>query len=270
VLFCTGIIGSDSLFELPEYQLKQVILQKVSLAKYPAVIYFHIMIVEKCHKKRAISDTQKLQRSGEIIAAARNLLQKFDYGNITMEQIAREVQLSKATMFLYFKSKEDLFLSLAEQVIKEWSLNLNIDIMDSFLIKKNLSIDSFTELLINSVNNPVVLKIFSILDDTLEKNIDFDRAFRFKSFLKCLLSPLGETIEQFLPKLDKGDGVILLNNLFICLIGSYKVCTPSGIVEKIIQQPGMEMFKRDFTQTLTTLANCFITGFLSRKLLSNN
>jgi TetR/AcrR family transcriptional regulator len=55
---------------------------------------------------------EKEQRRAEIIEAAERLFFSKSYEDVTMDDIAREVELNKATIYLYFKNKETLFATI--------------------------------------------------------------------------------------------------------------------------------------------------------------
>ncbi|MFZ1292192.1 MAG: TetR/AcrR family transcriptional regulator [Melioribacteraceae bacterium] len=54
-------------------------------------------------------EREKLQRRQEIILAAEKVFFSKGFTNSTMDDIAAEAELSKGTIYLYFKSKEELF-----------------------------------------------------------------------------------------------------------------------------------------------------------------
>lgn len=54
---------------------------------------------------------EKEQRRNDIINAAEKLFFAKGYDDVSMNDIANEVELSKATLYLYFNNKEELFLS---------------------------------------------------------------------------------------------------------------------------------------------------------------
>jgi TetR/AcrR family transcriptional regulator len=58
-------------------------------------------------------EREKQQRREEIIQAAEKVFYSKGFERSTMDDIAREAELSKGTLYLYFKSKEDLHLSVA-------------------------------------------------------------------------------------------------------------------------------------------------------------
>lgn len=55
---------------------------------------------------------EKEQRKKEILDAAERLFFSRRYEDVSMDEIARDVELTKATLYLYFKNKEALFASI--------------------------------------------------------------------------------------------------------------------------------------------------------------
>jgi AcrR family transcriptional regulator len=50
------------------------------------------------------------KREKEIIAAAREVFRKYGYKKTTMVDIAKEIDLNQATLYHYFKNKEEIFI----------------------------------------------------------------------------------------------------------------------------------------------------------------
>ncbi len=57
-------------------------------------------------------EREKEQRRRDIINAAEKLFFSRGYDNVSMNDIASEVELSKATLYLYFEDKESLFFAI--------------------------------------------------------------------------------------------------------------------------------------------------------------
>src|SRR5262245_34142543 len=70
--------------------------------------------------KRAYSDEEKQQRQQKIIEAAQILLTQKSYYSINMDDVAKTAGLAKGTVYLYFKTKEELFLSVFELQASAW------------------------------------------------------------------------------------------------------------------------------------------------------
>ncbi|BBO73111.1 hypothetical protein DSCW_05280 [Desulfosarcina widdelii] len=60
----------------------------------------------------------KDRRRQQILIAARRVFIEKGYGCTTMESIAREAELSSGTLYLYFKSKEELYASLSVRILQ--------------------------------------------------------------------------------------------------------------------------------------------------------
>jgi TetR/AcrR family transcriptional regulator len=57
-------------------------------------------------------EREKEQRKNDIIDAAEKIFFTRGFDNATMDDVAEEAELSKATLYLYFKSKEDLHFAI--------------------------------------------------------------------------------------------------------------------------------------------------------------
>jgi AcrR family transcriptional regulator len=60
------------------------------------------------------------ERRQEIVATARELFQKKDYENTTMQDIMDALGIAKGTIYHYFKSKEELLEAVVEDAVEEY------------------------------------------------------------------------------------------------------------------------------------------------------
>lgn len=60
-------------------------------------------------------EREKIQRRNEIIQAAQKRFFQNGYDNVSMNEIAADLELSKPTLYLYFKNKDALFLEVITQ-----------------------------------------------------------------------------------------------------------------------------------------------------------
>lgn len=60
-------------------------------------------------------EREKKQRRNDILLAAENIFFGENGENKTMDDVAKEAELSKGTLYLYFKNKTDLFYAIAEK-----------------------------------------------------------------------------------------------------------------------------------------------------------
>ncbi|CAM3625063.1 TetR/AcrR family transcriptional regulator [Deinococcus frigens] len=69
---------------------------------------------------RARSLADKRQRRADILSAAEHLWTTTPYADLSMNQVASVAQLAKGTLYLYFGTKEELFLALVDSHLNAW------------------------------------------------------------------------------------------------------------------------------------------------------
>ncbi len=76
-------------------------------------------------------EREKLNRRNEILEAARKVFAEKGYETATVDDVANAAELSKGTIYLYFKSKSDLFLSTMEMGMRQVISNFTDAIADN-------------------------------------------------------------------------------------------------------------------------------------------
>ena len=74
---------------------------------------------------RARSRDEKRERRHEILGATAALFLETPYDRVTMAEVARRCGLAKGTLYLYFRTKEELFLALAERDLELFFAEVN-------------------------------------------------------------------------------------------------------------------------------------------------
>ncbi len=63
-------------------------------------------------------ERERERRKQQIIVAAKRVFSEKGFNRATMEDIAREAELSPGTLYLYFKNKEELYASLSVRILQ--------------------------------------------------------------------------------------------------------------------------------------------------------
>lgn len=64
-------------------------------------------------------EREKVRRNNEIVDAAETVIFEKGMANTTMEDIAREAELGKATIYGYYKSKDEILLAINERALNK-------------------------------------------------------------------------------------------------------------------------------------------------------
>ncbi|WP_437735956.1 TetR/AcrR family transcriptional regulator [Sorangium sp. So ce1335] len=232
--------------------------------------------------RRARKEEQKEERRRFIIDAAWQLFQETPYPEVTMAQVAERTRLAKGTLYLYFTTKEELFLAVVDQELAKWFDDVNIHLahfggceVDEGAARPRASrarrgasaasgedaAASIASILSTSlVARGAMTRLLSILHSVLEQNVSYEAALRFKLSLLAHVERTGALLELCLPSLAPGQGGPLLIRMYALLIGMRQVCDPSDVIRDIRSRPEMGLFRIDFGDELRISFASLLSG----------
>ncbi|MBE3561414.1 MAG: TetR family transcriptional regulator [Ktedonobacteraceae bacterium] len=216
-------------------------------------------------RHRAVHDEQKEERRQAILEAARRLFQTSSYEALTIASVATALGLAKGTVYLYFKTKEELFLALVEQQLAAWFAEVDAGLAALLATKESCTIPQVTAVLCRALEaRPDLMRLLAILHPVLEYNINLEAAVRFKLALREHFSHTGSLLERCLPFLHPGDGAHLLLQCDAIVIGLWHLSDPAPVVQQALQQPGLHVFNVHFASELATLLQTLLYGLECR------
>ncbi|MBL4907264.1 MAG: TetR family transcriptional regulator [Sneathiella sp.] len=208
--------------------------------------------------KRAINDRQKEARREAILKGARDLFTEAGFFDVSMAMIAKHSGLAKGTVYLYFKTKEEIFLALSTEELEAW-----LDDFDSRLTVLAGPIENaeFLDILQRSFEGRTAMqRLLSLLHLVLEKNITYEEAFCFKQNLIRRTDFTGKLIEKALPYLSCGQGISVLTLLQCLVVGWVQMSDHSPVIEKVLEHPQMAPFKFDLQKNLFESLSLLLAG----------
>lgn len=206
-------------------------------------------------KKRAYSDEEKQQREQMILDAAQQLLMQKSYHSINMSEIARAANLAKGTVYLYFQTREELFLTLFERQFAHWIDTINQGLKGGNLTKTDV-IRIFVE---TTANNRQLIRLAALSNIIFEYNISYDKALEYKLRLYDSVEHLGAAVERVLG-LQERQGAQLLYRLYVFVIGLENIANPAPISREVYAN-NPTLSHPDFETELTALVTMLIESF---------
>ncbi len=208
--------------------------------------------------RRAVSDKQKEERRQAILEAAWHLFQSTSYETLTIIDVARSLGLAKGTVFLYFKTKEALFLALLEQQLTDLFSEVDARLAE---MRGGGMIAPVADLICQAlVTRPGLTRLLAILHTLLERNIDLKAAIDFKYFLLAHFERTGALLEGCLPFLEVGQGAHFLLQCHALVIGFWHLADPAPIVRQALEQPALHMFNVQFAPEFSAALQALLTG----------
>lgn len=178
-----------------------------------------------------------------------------------MLEITRKADLAKGTFYLYFNSKEELFLALLDESFQAWFSELQERIPSLTGQDVPAHIQAFAELLTASLQeHDILLRLLPILHVVLERNIPYPVVLAFKQHLRAFLLQTGGQIEQSFSFLDTGQGIELFMSAYAALIGLQSMAEPSLVACQVLELPEMALFKVETISALRLLVVRLLEG----------
>ncbi|ACO45825.1 TetR/AcrR family transcriptional regulator [Deinococcus deserti] len=160
---------------------------------------------------RARSAEEKYQRREDILRAAERLWTTTPYAELSMNQVAREAQLAKGTLYLYFDTKEDLFLALLSEHLRAWLHDLTSELDKS---SPQTPDDVADVLLATSRDLEPLRRLLVLLGTVLERNARPELVASFKQEMQTLTEGVAQRL-PFAPEVT----LRLLHHLHALSIG---------------------------------------------------
>jgi len=214
-------------------------------------------------KQRARKDEDKAARRRAILVVASRLLGRQQYHRITMAEVARRCSLAKGTLYLYFRSKEELFLAALEEELAQWFDALAVEL--ARLEPGPDAPERFAATVTRTlVSRETLADLLSLLHTVLEQNIDLETALAFKRMAAQRIREGAAIVEHAVPGLPEGTGVRVLLRLHALLVGLRQMADPAPVVAEVLARPELELLRVDFETELSAVLAAMVRGMVEQ------
>ncbi len=213
--------------------------------------------------RHALALEDKQSRRETILAAARTL---FVAGNGSLPaaaQIAVAAGLAKGTVYLYFRTKEEIFVAL----LLEGLLTLFNQIDATFAATKggrSTKTAAFITTYVRYVDQrPDLLRLDTMSHSVLEKNLQPAKLREFKLAFVVRLTATSGLVEHAL-RLAPGQGIPLLMRTFALTRGLWQSSHADEEPTAMANDPALAALRPDFDRELTEALTEYWRGALGR------
>ena len=147
--------------------------------------------------QRARSAEQKALRRLAVLEAAETYFLEVGYEAFSMAQLAKKTGVAKGTLYLYFKTREELFLTLYEQSLIRWS-QVFIGYLSDSMTSKAYAQTLYNTALADGTFLPLLIR----LEHIIEHNVAIPRLIKSKQVFICEVEAVAEPTSTSL-KLSK-------------------------------------------------------------------
>jgi len=164
--------------------------------------------------RRARSAEQKALRRQTVLDAAETYFLEVGYEAFSMTQLAKKAGVVKGTLYLYFKTREELFLTLYEQSLIRWSEVFIASLTDLMPSK------AYAQVLYETAcADGTFLPLLIRLEHVIEHNVAIPRLIKSKRVFISQVEVVAERTSAAL-KLSKAQAQEIVKTMGVLLIGA--------------------------------------------------
>jgi AcrR family transcriptional regulator len=142
-------------------------------------------------------EREKERRRQQIIVAAKRVFSDKGFNKATMEDIAKEAELSPGTLYLYFKNKEELYATLSLRILQYLNIRLAhvINQKDS---GPNAKLIALKEMMydVYKFDPLIIINMFHLQSSETLKNLSEDLIEEIKTLSRKSISAISQIFEE--------------------------------------------------------------------------
>ena len=157
-------------------------------------------------------------RREEIVNACEKLYQTMSFKDITLKEIGNETSFSRPTIYNYFQTKEEIFLSLFQREYERW----NNDLEKILARKGNLTREDLAGKIADSLcKRTQLLKLLAMNTYDMEANSREENLVAFKVAYGNSIANVRRILDRFVPDMSSDQKDNLIYVFFPFMFGIY-------------------------------------------------
>jgi len=199
--------------------------------------------------RRAIRDDDKVARRADILAAAGALYAQNGGRVVTMTEVAARAGVAKGTIYLYFATKEEIYVACYEDLIVALLASLGDEC--EARTRRDLpaaivdTICAFVDL------HPEFLQLASLLNGVLEPKLTEEAIYAYKMRVGAALLDLVSRLTSAMPTITFESAARLLLQTYAFALGLWQqVDLPPVVVKLLDERPALSFYRVDFGSEL--------------------
>jgi AcrR family transcriptional regulator len=173
---------------------------------------------------RARTEEQIANRQEEIINAADTLFTRYGYEGVHFKAISELTSFKRPTIYLYYKTKDEVLLDLLKREMLEWEAALRTEFSGAGTMSKERSCEVFADTL---VPHDKMLRLLAILNTAIEKQCGLEKIAVFKREINGVFAAIWESLNKFFPRAEEGKKTFFMVSFLAYILGYYPLAHPT-------------------------------------------
>jgi AcrR family transcriptional regulator len=180
--------------------------------------------------QRARTAEQKAQRRSAVLEAAEKFFLEVGYEAFSMSNLAKNIGIAKGTLYLYFETREDIFLTLYEQSLVRWS-DIFIDELGETIASQVYARKLFEAAAADGTFLPLQIR----LEHLIEHNVAVPRLIQSKQIFIGRVDKIAKATASALG-LSEAQAIEVVKTMGVLLIGATQSDQAPSLDEEVLPQ----------------------------------
>jgi len=206
---------------------------------------------------RARNEEDKLERRQAILDAGLELWNETSYADLTMSAVAERAGVVKGTLYLYFETKEQLFLALISDMMADYFDDVAACLEQGGRWSKSRVVQVLTDAL---DGREAFTRLLTTLGSICEHNVSYEHALAFKRRMRDCFARTAALVARRLPFLTAASAMRFVTHVSAIVTGFAHMTYPAPVMEKVYALPEMAALKFDLKTEVRAAAKALLDG----------
>ncbi|XOV80085.1 MAG: TetR family transcriptional regulator [Aestuariibacter sp.] len=193
--------------------------------------------------KRARGAKEKEIRRKSILTSAIKLYQQNPAALPTTSMIGKDAGVAKGTLYLYFRSKEEIFLAVLEELHLKWlqTFHRSGEFDESIMLMLIDNSCGFIE------ETPLFMQLGAMSASVIEQNVDSKILLTHKNTLAKAMKSAAQSLSKLVGSLSDEDAAALIIRSYAMLLGLWQLSHPTEKINKVLMSPSLQILRPEFS-----------------------
>ena len=213
--------------------------------------------------QRARQPEQKALRRSSILEAAAVVFETTSYDAVSLKDVAAQAGIGKASLYTYFRTKEEIFLELYRADMEDW-----LDAVEEGLgrVEPEEAAELAKVLTAAVIARPRACRLGVLLNTVLERNVPADVLLDFKRGIMALSGRFLVPLARILPGVQPTDLMTFTIDHFALVSGLWPMANPASEVCSIMAtDPDLKLLHVELASTLERSLYWMAVGVLASR-----
>jgi AcrR family transcriptional regulator len=205
---------------------------------------------------RAITEIERAARRNQILDATLHLLGRWSPHDVSVERVADQAGIAKGTVYLYFRTREELLLGVFARLQSAWLSRLAETLAHSPGRLDPFGVGRITASTLAA--SPALLRLFGLSNLLFSGNVSTETHYDFRLRQRREIEEVASVLEERVSGVSRAQACRWLVRIETFLAGLVPRAQPRELSTRVLERPELSLFAVDLHDELQYIATTLL------------